>query len=138
MIRCPATSRCLSFYALMVGAALLIYLFSRDARPETRSGCQPGFKCPGRCRAIAAWRVGSRRALALVAGHGGGAFEFGLGLVEPAELGERRSALDARQQVVVLQRRLVEQLVDEIEAGLRPERHRQRDRAVELDDRARG
>ena len=46
-------------------------------------------------------------------------------------------AADAREQVVAAERALVEQAVDELQPGRRAERHRDRDRAVELDDRRR-
>ena len=78
-------------------------------------------------------RFEQQRAFALVAGHGGGALELDLRLFHAAELGQEIAA-DARQQVIILQRRFVDQLIDEIQPGLRAEGHRQGDRAVELDD----
>jgi hypothetical protein len=66
----------------------------------------------------------------------GRALELRARLVEAAELGEEVAA-HARQQVVALERRLRGQRVDELEAGRRAERHRDRDRAVQLHDRRR-
>ena len=46
-------------------------------------------------------------------------------------------AAHARQQVIVLQRRFGGQRIDQLKPGLRAHRHRDRDRAVELDHRRR-
>ena len=53
-----------------------------------------------------------------------------------AELREQVAA-HGRQQVVALERGLGRQRVDDLEPGRRAERHRHRDRAVQLDDRRR-
>src|SRR5438067_767594 len=54
-------------------------------------------------------------------------------LVETAEPGEEVAA-HARQEVVALERRLRGQRIDELEARRRPERHRERDRPIQLHD----
>src|SRR5919201_6830142 len=59
--------------------------------------------------------------------------ELRAGLVETAELGEEVAA-HARQEVVALEQRLRGQRIDELEARRRPERHRQRDRPIQLHD----
>ena len=74
------------------------------------------FRAGGRARE-------EQRALARVARERGGALELRPRLVDAAELREQVAA-HARQQVVVPQRRLVGQRVDELEARLGPERHR--------------
>ena len=50
------------------------------------------------------------------------------------ELGEQVAA-HARQQVVAAERRVVDQRIDQLEAGRRSERHADRDRAIQIDDR---
>ena len=64
------------------------------------------------------------------------ALELGARFLGAPEL-RQQIAAHARQQVVALQRRLVGERVDELEPGRRTERHRDRDRAVELDHRRR-
>src|SRR5262245_42212973 len=75
----------------------------------------------------AAGRVGrageQQLPLAGVAGQLGGAFELGSRLGVAAELVQEIAA-DARQEVVALQRRLGCELVNQLEAGRRTERHR--------------
>src|ERR1700730_17813044 len=60
--------------------------------------------------------------------------EFSTGLPEAAKLDEEVPA-HARQEVVRLERRLRPQRVDELEARGRTERHRDRDRPIQLHDR---
>ena len=72
-------------------------------------------------------------AFAGVAGEGSGALEFGAGFVEAVEFLEQVGA-DAGQEMVGLERGLVEEGVDEIESGLRTISHRDSDSAVEFDD----
>ena len=67
----------------------------------------------------------------------GRAFEFGAGLIEPAEL-LKQVATHARQQMIGLQRGLSHQRIDDFEPGLRTEQHCERHCAIEVDDRRRG
>src|SRR6266540_4172437 len=61
------------------------------------------------------------------------ALELLTGLGETAESGEEIAA-HGRQEVVPLEGRLRRQRIGELEARRRTERHRERDRAVELHD----
>src|SRR5438105_4982458 len=75
-------------------------------------------------------------ALARVAGERRGSLQLGACFIVPAELREQVAAY-ARQQVISLERRLIGELVDELESGGRTERHRNGHGAIELDDRRR-
>ena len=75
-------------------------------------------------------------AFAGVAGESSRALELRTRYIEAAELGEQIGA-DCGQQVVGLQRRVVEQSVDDLEAGGGSERHAGRDTAIQLDLRRR-
>src|SRR5215469_6076109 len=80
--------------------------------------------------------VEQHRALTFVAGERGGTLELGACLLVPAKPGEQIAA-DARQQVVAAELGPRRQRVDELKAPGRPERHGDRDRAVELHHRGR-
>src|SRR5688500_3152155 len=73
-------------------------------------------------------------AFALVARQRRRALELGLCFAMSAEL-HQQIAAHARQQVIVLERRLLPDRIDEIEPGLRAEGERERHRAIEIDDR---
>jgi hypothetical protein len=62
------------------------------------------------------------------------ALELGARLLVSAELLEEVAA-DGRQQVIRLQRRLVDKCVHKAEAGIRSERHPYGDRQIQLDHR---
>ena len=64
----------------------------------------------------------------------GGAGEFGTGFVEAAQFFEEVGA-DGGQEVVGLERRFGNEIVDEFEPGLRAESHGDGDGAIEFDDR---
>src|SRR5712692_2963067 len=70
-------------------------------------------------------------ALAAVAREGCRPLELGTGLLTAPQLGEEVAPY-AREEVVGLERRLGDQLIDDLEARGRPERHRERDRAIQL------
>src|SRR6266516_1739541 len=72
-------------------------------------------------------------ALAFVVGERCSTLELLTCLVQAAELGQEVAA-DAWQEVVTLQRRVRGERVDELQARGRAERHRERDRAVQLHD----
>src|SRR5262249_46793946 len=72
--------------------------------------------------------------LALVASQRCRAFELGARLLVAAEL-DQEIAAHARQQMVVLECRLLADRIDEAQARFRAERERERYRAVEIDDR---
>jgi hypothetical protein len=82
-------------------------------------------------------RAGPRRGqlpLARVAGQFAGPLELGAGLPWPPQL-HQEVAADAGQQVVAAQGGFGGELVDQVEAGLGPERHGHGDGPVQLDDR---
>ncbi len=64
----------------------------------------------------------------------GGAGEFGAGFVEAAQFFEEVGA-DGGQEVVGLERRFGNEIVDEFEASLRAEGHGDGDGAIEFNDR---
>ena len=66
----------------------------------------------------------------------GGALKLWLCLGEAAHL-EQKVPTHARQEVVGLERRLRHELVDQLQTRRRTERHRDRDCAIQLDDRRR-
>ena len=78
-------------------------------------------------------RAGEEKvAFAGVAGEGGGAFEFGAGFVQTVEFFEEVGA-DAGEEMVGLQEWLIDESVDEVEAGLWAEGHGDGHGAIQFD-----